>query len=141
MNKRIIDILQTMGALDRALAEDIENQAQAAGKNVDLYLVEQDIVKPDYLSKAYAEQLGMLFIESITEQMADVALLSKIQFNFLRQNMVIPLLVNGRVTVVSSNPYEVTAIDDVMLLTDRSAAQAVAAGSVIIDAINRFYPL
>jgi general secretion pathway protein E len=141
MNKRIIDILQAMGALDRALALDIEAQAVAAGQDVDRYLVEQDLVKPDLISKAYAEQLGLPFIESISEQMADVALLSKIQFNFLRQNMVMPLLINGQVTVVSSNPYELAAIDDVMLLTDRSAAQAVAAGSVIIDAINRFYPL
>jgi len=141
MSKRIIDILQAMGALDKALAEDIERQAQAAGKDVDIYLVDQEIVKPDNISRAYAQQLDLPFVEAITEKMTDVALLAKVQFNFLRQNAVIPLLINGRVTVVSSNPYEVLPIDDVMLLTDRSAAQAVAPSSVIVDAINRFYPL
>jgi general secretion pathway protein E len=141
MNKRIIDILLAMGSIDKILVQDLEAQAQAAGIDVDAYLLKQEIVKSDDLSRAYAKQLDLPFIDIINESMADVAILSKIQFNFLRQNMIIPLLIDGKVTVVSSNPYELNAIDDVMLLTDRFALQAVATGSTIIDAINRFYPL
>ena len=141
MSKRIIDILQEMGALDKDLAVDLEKQAQAAEQDVDTYLIAQEIVKPEAVSEAYAKQLGLPFIDKISEIMADVTLLSKVQFNFLRQNMVMPVLIDGKVVILSSNPYDVTAIDDVMLLTDRSASQAVAPGSVIIDAINRFYPL
>lgn len=141
MSKRIIDILLEMGSLDKVLAQDLEAQAQAAGIDVDAYLLDQEMIKPEDLSKAYAKQLGLPFIDSINESMADVAMLSKVQFNFLRQNMVMPLMVDGKVTVVSSNPYDLAPIDNVMLLTDRSASQAVAAGSTIIDAVNRFYPL
>jgi general secretion pathway protein E len=73
--------------------------------------------------------------------MADVNILSKIQFNFLRQNMVMPIMLHGKVTILVADPLNLGIIDELSMLLAKDAQTAIATPAAIIDGINRYYPM
>ncbi|GAG58655.1 unnamed protein product, partial [marine sediment metagenome] len=91
--------------------------------------------------QAVAELFSIPYLEKITEKMAEPTLLAKIPLRFLRQNIVMPILLNERIVIVTTNPRKFQSIDELNLLLGGETNVAVATQEVIIDAINRYYPL
>src|SRR5262249_25260948 len=83
---------------------------------------------------------GLPYIEAVTEKMADPELLARIPLKFLREHSIIPLWYQDHPTIVSANPADFQPIDELTLLLG-STHQAVSARNIIVDAINRYYPL
>lgn len=115
--------------------------AQELGKPLGEYLVENNLISDVELAKIYAEQFNVPFIDSITEKMAESELLSKIPIKFLREHTVIPIRYKDKVTVVTSQPTDFQPIDELNLLLEGETGLAVSTRVIIIDAINRYYPL
>ena len=105
------------------------------------YLKTHKLIKDEELAKVYADQFGIKYIESIAEKMADTELLAKIPLKFLREHAVIPVLFDGQITLVTSDPTDFQPLDELTLLLGGDTRSVVATRSVIIDAINRYYPL
>jgi general secretion pathway protein E len=135
------DILIQEGILKKDAVEKARQASAQAGKTLHAYLLDERLVAGEALARAYAHLFSIDFVGKITEPMADPALLSRVPLKFLRQYVVIPVLLDGRVTVVTANPREFQSIDELRLLLGEDAGVAVSTAATIIDAINRFYPL
>lgn len=105
------------------------------------YLIENDLIKEEDLSKVLADQYGLIFIKNIKEEMTDPEILSKIPVKFLRENLIIPINFNGQLTLAVARPDKFEPIDELTLILSIKTNLVVTSRAVIIDAINRYYPL
>jgi len=141
MVEAILHILVQMGVLKEPQVEVLKKEAEESDMSLQEYLLEKSIVSQKDIAKAYSQYFSIPYIDVITEKMTDQALLAKIQFQFLRTNLVMPVIQDDKLFIVAANPYNMAVLDELVLILGKHASPAVAAGSVIIDAINRFYPL
>lgn len=137
----ILQTLQSMGVLKQFNEEEMHASAQEQGLSLEAYLLASKMITPQDLAKAYSIYYSLPFVEYVTEEMADPVLLSKIQFNFLRQNMVMPIMLQGKVTILVADPLNLGTIDELSMLLAKDAVTAIATPGVIIDGINRYYPM
>ena len=85
---------------------------QAAGKRVDRVLIEMGLVKEDDVLRAFAEELGMDFVEVKQEQI-DVKLLMEFPTTAVFRHALLPLARrNGSVIVATSDPFNLEAIEE-----------------------------
>lgn len=141
LRKRIGDILIEMGLLTQQQLDECLVEQKTSGKLLGSLLLEKNLVAKQDLARALAKQVNVKFIETITEQMADPTLLGKVPLKFLRQHVVIPLMYEGMRTIATSNPRDLQPLDDLALLMPGEVVYAVATEEVILEAINRYYPL
>ena len=140
----IHDILQTllkMGVLKQFDENELCNNAQEQGLSVEAYLLSTKMITPHDLAKAYSQYYSLPLVEYVTEEMADPVLLSKIQFNFLRQNTVMPIMFQGKVAILVADPLNLGTIDELSMLLAKDAVTVISTPGVIIDGINRYYPM
>jgi general secretion pathway protein E len=138
----IVKTLQKMGLLVQFDYDQAQAKAFEEGLALENYLIQNKMITPQDLAKAYADYYQLPYIENISEDMADAELLAKIQFNFLRQNLVMPIMYQGKITILVADPLNLGIIDELSMLVAKNNAQsAVAIPSLIIDAINRYYPM
>ncbi len=141
MVQAILPVLVQMGVLKEHQVDMLKKEAESAGTSLQTYLLEKEIVSQKDLAKAYGVYFSIPYIETITEKMTDQSLLARVQFHFLRQNLVMPAMYDDTLVIVTSNPFDIAPIDELSLLLGKHVGQAVATGAVIMDAINKFYPL
>jgi type II secretion system protein E len=141
IKKNLDEILIEQGALNAGQLQEAQAAAQSAGQTLTNYLKENKLITPSALAQAYATFIGVENVIKISEKMADPALLAKVPLRFLRKNLVIPLIINDRITVVTANPLDYQPIDELTMLLGEEISVAVSTSDMIIDAINRYYPL
>jgi general secretion pathway protein E len=141
MIKEVIKELQDVGRFSDDQIVQAQAQAQQASMTLEQYLLDQNLITHQQIAQVYARVMQMPYLETIGEKMADSELLSKVQFNFLRQHLIMPLLIDGSVAIVVANPFKLSIIDEIKLLVGLQSPVYVASGTVIIDAINKYYPL
>lgn len=141
MNKTVVDVLIAQGSITLQQVSAWREEAKEKRFSVEKYLVEKKIITAEQLAKAYAEVTSFVYIEAITEQMADLALLAKAPLSFLRDNQVMPILYHGSPIIVAADPFKYQSMDELNLLLDGTAAYGVATPAVILNSINRYYPL
>jgi len=141
LKKKIQEILIEIGALTQEQLNPVLEEHKNAGELIGYELIKQNIITKTDLAKALAIQMDLHFIEKISEQMANPQLLSKIPLKFLRQHAVIPIIFEGRKTILTANPRDLQPLDDLSLLMDGDVAYAVATEDLILDTINKYYPL
>ncbi len=105
------------------------------------YLLTHNFISEKDLAIALAEKFEVPFYEHITEKMADPELLAKASLPFLRANVIMPVIVDDHREIILANPFAFQALDELRLLLEEQLPLGVAPRSVIIEAINRFYPL
>lgn len=118
-----------------------EKESSAAGISFEVYVVSHNVVSERDIAAAVAQKFELPFFDTITEKMADPELLARVSLVFLRKHAIIPVLFEERCFLVTANPYEFQPIDEIRLLLEEQAPLAVAPRTVIIDAMNRYYPL
>lgn len=141
LKKKIEDILIDLKVISHEKLEECIREQKATGKLLEQILLEMGNVSKNDLARALAMQMQVPFIEAITEQMADLELLKKVPLKFLKQHNVIPIMFEGRHTIVTSNSRDLQPLDDLALLLSGDIRYAVAADFTVSDAINRYYPL
>lgn len=141
MRKSLAQILVDRKIFTKQQIDDFIKFSLEANLNLDEYLRTNNLLKDDQIAKIYAEQFNIKFVENITEKMTDPEQLSKIPLKFLRDNVIMPIFFEDNKTIVTSNPADFQPIDELMLLLGSDTHLAVSTKSVIIDAINRYYPI
>lgn len=122
--------------------KEIENSDKSRDKkSLGSYLLGQKIITPEQLAESYSHQFNILYIDKITEKMADPEMLTQIPLRFLRENIIIPIFYNNRNTIVTSNPEDFQPIDELTFILGGDVQLAVSDVQTIMDAINRYYPL
>lgn len=141
LRKKIGDILIDLNIISLEQLQECLKEQKTTGKLLGQVLLEKGVVSKNDLARALAKQVEVPFIENITEQMADLELLRKVPLKFLRQHMVIPLMFEGKKTLVTAHPRDLQPLDDLALLMTGEVRYAVSTESAIMDAINKYYPL
>lgn len=142
LKKKIGEILLDLGAVTSAqLNECLLEQKENPGKLIGQLLLARSYVTKINLANALAQQVGFVLVDKITETMAEPTLLSKVPLKFLRQHGVIPILYEGRLTLVTSNPRDLQPLDDLAMLMSGPVVYAVSTEDIISEATNKYYPL
>jgi type II secretion system protein E len=141
LRKKIGEILVESGNISEKQIQDTLSEQKASGKMLGEILIEKKLINKRDLSKALAKQVGATFIEKITEQMVDTKLLGKVPLKFLRKHIVIPVIFEGRKTIITANPRDLQPLDNITLLLAGDVATAVSTEEIILQAINKYYPL
>lgn len=118
-----------------------EKESSAAAMSFEAYILSHNLVSERDVATAVAQKFDLPFFDSISEKMADPELLARVSLVFLRKHAIIPVVVEDRCFLVTANPFDFQPIDELRLLLEEQAPLAVAPRTVIIDAMNRYYPL
>ncbi|MCK5632973.1 Flp pilus assembly complex ATPase component TadA, partial [bacterium] len=104
-------------------------------------IVEKKFASEENIAKAIATYTNLPFISSLTEQMIDVALLGKIPLRFFRKTNVLPIKIDGKLVLLTANPFDFQPLDELNILLGGNVGSVISTTSIIVDAINRYYPL
>lgn len=140
LKKSLADILIERKVITPAQKEEYEIASKAENLSFEEYIRRFEKVSDVDSAQAFALKFELPFIERVTEKMADPDLLAKVPLLFLRKNVVMPVRVDDRTLILTSNPFEFQPLDELGLLIE-NAQPAVAPRSAIIEAVNRYYPL
>lgn len=140
LEKKILNRLVELNKLSQDQCGELIRRSIEEKTTLEKLLVSQGITSHNEIAKILARELAMPFHETIHETMVDPAVLLKIPFKFLRQNSIIPVVVDGQLTLLTSDPRDLQLIDDLRLLIPKPLKQAVANREAIQDAINKYYP-
>ena len=129
------------GIINTQQLEECRRIAQESGATIEHCLLEKKYATPQTIAQAYATYASLDYVNAITDNMADLTILGRIPLKFLRDHSVMPVMINGKLTILTSNPLDFQPLDEINLLLGGGARYAVGAQPMIIDAINRYYPL
>lgn len=135
------NLLVHAGIITSGQQEECEKVAQEGEKSFEQCLIEQKIVSAEQLAQFFAKYASLPYKATITDQMADPALLAKVPLKFLRDNVIIPVVENGKIIILTANPLNFQPLDEVNLLLGGTASYAVGQYPTIVNAINKYYPL
>ncbi len=138
--RSIAEILLENKSVNSAQIQEWQVAAAEEGQSFEEYVQLKNLVAEDQLAQAFGQKFNLPVYQAIPEKMADPELLARVALPFLRKNGVMPVVVDGEHVLLTANPYNIQALDELMLVVGR-APQAVAPRSIIVDAINRYYPL
>ncbi len=141
VRKGIGDILLSAGSINTQQLNECQKAVAQTGQSIEQCLLEKKFVAAQDIAKAYAEYASLDYVEHVTEKMADLTLLGKVPLHFLRDNVVMPIMIEGKITILTANPTDFQPLDELNLLLGGEVQYAVAPRPVIIDSINRYYPL
>lgn len=135
------EMLVELGVINTQQRAECQQESEKTGVSVEDCLIEKKYTTPADIAKAYADYASLPYVDSITDKMADLTLLAKVPLHFLRDNEVIPVMLDGQVTILTADPFDFQPLDEINMLLGGGARYAVAARSVVINGINRYYPL
>ena len=141
VRKSLGQLLNQQALLSEQQWDQAQQAAAQARVSIEQYLVENGLVDGAVIAKFFADQMGLLLIEKIDDDKADGATLAKVPLKFLRENAVIPLKSDGKILVVTADPTDFQPVDELDVVFGGGTQLCVASRKIIIDAINRYYPL
>jgi len=139
--KSIGQILVKAGKITQEQLTECLQEQERSGKPLAECIVAKGYCSERDIAQALADYAQLPLVDAITEKMADQTLLGKVSLKYLRDNAVIPVFIDGKVTVLCADPLDFEALDSLNLLLGGDVAYAVAPASLIINSINRYYPL
>jgi type IV pilus assembly protein PilB len=137
---RLGDILTRLCLInDEQVHAALEHQAKS-GKLFGESLLELGFVGQDDLSWALSSQLGLPYV-AVTASMVDPELLAQFPSDFLRQNLVLPLVASDMsLSVVLADPTDKTILARLELMSKRELNIAVGTPAAIRTALGAFLP-
>lgn len=133
--------LARMGTITQEQASQVLSAVSSGQIVVETYLLENKLATPTQIAQAYAQYAHATYIDKITDAMADPEVLAQVPLRYLKDNVIIPIVERDQITLVIDNPLKLEPLDQLRLTFGGTPALAVASAPVIIDAINRYYPL
>lgn len=140
IRKSLGDILVEIGALTPEQVAELERNK--GNEESDSYIRLHAPITPEQRARALGIKFDLPVLSAISEKSVDLEVLAKIPLRFLRDYAVLPIRDDsGGMRIVTADPYEFAPIDELSLIIGTPSGLAVAPRSVIVDAINRYYPL
>lgn len=141
MKKNNADLLVELGLISAQQLTTCQQESEKTGASIQDCAVEKKITTHEDIAKAYAKHTGLNYIDTVTDKTADLDLLAKVPLKFLRDNEVMPIMVDGGIVILTANPFDFQPLDELNMLLGGNTQYAVAPLSVITNGINRYYPL
>lgn len=141
MKKNIASLLLESNAITPEQLATAQHAIAGSSKRLEQYLLEQNLITPETVARVYARYASVPFIPAITDAMADLTLLAKIPLKFLREHLVMPIMIDNQIVILTANPQQFQPLDELNLLLGGTAQIAVTTPKIITDGINRYYPI
>ncbi|MFC1841973.1 type II secretion system ATPase GspE [Candidatus Dependentiae bacterium] len=138
--RNIGDILVNAGVINTQQLQLCQKEIKETGQKIEQCLIDKKFASGAAIAKALAEYASLDYIDKVTDKMINIDLLGKIPLRFLRENVVVPVVINGQTVILTSNPMDFQPVDEINLLLG-GGRPVVSTERVIIDAINKYYPL
>jgi type IV pilus assembly protein PilB len=131
-----------LGYASRKRVDEIINEARLAGRSADELLVENRLIDADQLSRAVAERYGLVHVDLNTYHV-DTGAANLLTISAARRYQALPVgyVDTKTLLVVTADPANVLAIDDIQMLTGLNCQVAVAAADDIEAQIRRLNTL
>lgn len=137
-------LLKTTSLTEAQLKEALEIQSKEGGILGEI-LVRRNFVLPHEILKALCAQLDMPFVEDLKPNDIDPLVVSNLPINYAKAKEVLPIArhkdprLGDTITVAVSNPFNLSAIEDLRVFTAARIQLVVSTPARIQDAINRVY--
>jgi len=135
----LAQVLVEAGVIDR---EHLKTIASARGnelERLDETAIRLGLAREEDIYSAVARHLGLQYAPDIDKNM-DPAVLSHVPGDFAMRHQVLPLREEDHTLVVAvADPFDVTVLDDLRLLTSRDVRPVVASPRKISEAIEQSY--
>ncbi len=141
VKKSIADILIAAGVANTQQILECQQAIQESGQSLEECLLENKFVSSDDVARAYADYASLPFVQEVTDKMADIAMLGKVPLHFLRDNAVVPVMYEGKPTILTSDPIDFQPLDELSMLLGGDILYAVCPKKVIIESINKYYTI
>src|SRR5438105_521890 len=104
MKKGVSDILLEQGTLHTQQLAECTKIIQKTGQPLEQCLLDNGFVTAEQLAQGYATFASLEYVPQITDAMADLTALAKIPLKFLRENVVMPVVIDEQLTILTANP-------------------------------------
>jgi len=141
MAKRLSDVLVQAGVVSVQQVAECEQFAKESGQSMARCLVDRAFTTYEAIAKALADYSSLEYLESITDGIADLTVLGKVPLHFLKKHGVMPVKIDGVITLVTADPFDFQPLDELNLLFGGGTNTVVSTPKVILDALNRYYPI
>lgn len=140
VNKKIGEILlKTTSLTEDQLNEALQLQKRDGGQLGEI-LIKKNFVLPNEILKALCAQLDLSFVDDLKPADIDVELVSQIPINYAKSKEALPIgKVDNTLIVAVSNPFNVTTLEDLRVLTNCNIQIVVSTSAKLQDAINKVY--
>lgn len=142
--RKLGEILLSSTSLTEAqLLEALELQTKEQ-RPLGEILVSKNLIAPQELLKALCRQLDITYTDDLKPAEIDPDLVKSIPINYAKSKEVIPIASRNEGTqetlvVAVSNPFQLSILEDLRVLTGHSIEVVVSSSARINDAINRVY--
>lgn len=137
-------LLKNTTLSEAQLREALDAQAKEGGVLGDI-LIKRNYVLPHEILKALCAQLDLPFVEDLKPNDIDSKLVTNLPINYAKAKEVLPIArladpkLGDTLMVAVSNPFNLTAIEDLRVSTGCRIQLVVSTPARIQDAINRVY--
>ena len=123
------------------LAQALQIQQERGGQErLGQVLLHMKAITEAQLLEILAKQLGIPFVRSIHDRDIPEELIKKVPVRFAKKFQVLPIgYRHNGVLIVTSDPLNTSALDDIRLLLETPVIVATTPSAVIVEAINRAY--
>ena len=135
----LAQVLVEAGVVSREQLETITSARSSELERLDEVAVRLGIAREEDIYSAVARHLGLQYVAEIDRD-TDSALLSQVPSEFAMRHQVLPVREEDHTLVVAvADPFDVTVLDDLRLLTSRDVRAVVASPRKISEAIEQSY--
>jgi general secretion pathway protein E len=135
------ELLVELGLIDAQQLATCQQEIEKSGVTIESCVIEKKFSTAQAIAQAYAKYASFSYVDTVTEKMADLDLLARVPLKFLRDNEIMPVMMEGNIVILTANPFDFQPLDELNMLLGGGTQYAVAPLEVIINGINRYYPL
>ena len=137
--KQIADLFVEQRVLQPSQADDVLQEAQLNGKDIERALVDGGFVEERAFYQVLADALGTDFVHLSDDEIAP-EILRLIPAGLARLHQALPIAAHGNtLTVALLDPLDLRAAEDLRFALGKDVQVVVAASGQIEDRINRYY--
>ncbi|MGA9530482.1 MAG: type II secretion system ATPase GspE [Candidatus Babeliales bacterium] len=141
MKRDIRSFLIKEGIISQESLDSYSQKAENLQLTLPALLLQEESIDKKQLAQAFATYMSLPYIKEITEKMASVTLLAKVPLKFLRDNIIIPIIIDEKPVILTANPFAFQSLDNLNILLNKQATYGVTDQKTIYDAINQYYPI
>ncbi|HSC24977.1 MAG TPA: ATPase, T2SS/T4P/T4SS family [Candidatus Babeliales bacterium] len=141
MKKNNGELLVELGVVTAQQLMSCQQEIEKTGSSIEACILEKKYATAEAIAQAYAKHSSLDYIDTVTDKTADLELLARVPLKFLRDNEIMPIVVDGAIVILTANPFNFQPLDELNMLLGGNAHYAVATSAVIMNGINRYYPL
>lgn len=135
----LAEVLVGAGLITRDQLETVSDSRTNDLEKLDETLVRLGVAREDDIFSALARHLGLEYVPEIDRDI-DPALLAQLPSEFAMRHQVLPLREEDHTLVVAmADPFDVTVLDDLRLLTSRDIRAVVSSRRKIVEVIEQSY--